>query len=396
MKKRKITKTKRKTRKNYKQEKSKTLLLIIFFFIIIATVVFLDYMNLKKNKTSFLFSKKKQIVPTYNKKNFLLLLDDFSLPYSSFKDKKGLRHFRIETLANLKFPLMKKIKVFCKENNLAIIKLESKKGLELYKIQKNNKDNFFLLISEKVKTIKKIAKKKPKLIIPQKRKIIKQNSVAFIIDDVGSYLLGAKEFDALNIPITLSVLIDSKFAAKEIALLQNSKNIESMIHLPMQAQGVALNHYNRKITITIKSSPQEIEELIKRSKRAIPFAKGINNHEGSLLTSNYFSTRIVIKKLKKYKFFFIDSRTSGKSVGYKIAREEGVPSAQRDVFLDHKVDFDYSCKQIISLVKIAKKNGSAIAIGHPHPSTYKAIKKMIPYIKKNSIKFVHASQLLIY
>jgi uncharacterized protein len=92
--------------------------------------------------------------------------------------------------------------------------------------------------------------------------------------------------------------------------------------------------------------------------------------------------------------FFIDSRTSAASVGEKTAQELGVPTARRNVFIDGRADVAYSEAQLLAAAAIAKEQGSAIAIGHPKPTTLAAVRAMIPRLQASGIQFVLVQDLV--
>ncbi|KQI59727.1 hypothetical protein Y863_06815, partial [Campylobacter jejuni CVM 41905] len=81
----------------------------------------------------------------------------------------------------------------------------------------------------------------------------------------------------------------------------------------------------------------------------------INNHTGSLFTSNEEAMRKLYEVLKNQNIFFVDSKTIGNSKANKIAKELNVPYIQRDVFLDNEDDVNYVKKQIQNAVKLAQK-----------------------------------------
>lgn len=104
---------------------------------------------------------------------------------------------------------------------------------------------------------------------------------------------------------------------------------------------------------------------------------------------------ILMRELKARELFFLDSRTTPKTVGYGIARELGIRTGERDVFLDNNsYDEAEIVRNISQLGEIAKKEGKAIGIGHPHPSTIKSLREMIPRLKEGGIEIVPLSDLM--
>jgi hypothetical protein len=127
----------------------------------------------------------------------------------------------------------------------------------------------------------------------------------------------------------------------------------------------------------------------------VPLARGVNNHEGSKASADSRVMHAVIGVLAQHgNLFFIDSRTSQDSVGEQTAQAMGVPAAARDVFLDNRADVAYTQEQLLAAAAIARRTGSAIAIGHPRPSTLAAVRSMIPQLQAAGIEFVLAQDLV--
>jgi polysaccharide deacetylase 2 family uncharacterized protein YibQ len=72
----------------------------------------------------------------------------------------------------------------------------------------------------------------------------------------------------------------------------------------------------------------------------------------------------------------------------------GIRTAEKDLFIDHVQTYEQSMKQIEKLIRVALYKGKGIAIGHPHLTTFKAIKDSIAKIKAKGIKIVFVSSLL--
>ncbi|MEA3353520.1 MAG: divergent polysaccharide deacetylase family protein [Campylobacterota bacterium] len=157
---------------------------------------------------------------------------------------------------------------------------------------------------------------------------------------------------------------------------RNSANItkqldQYMIHLPLQASS---NKYDEKNTLYINDNIETIEKRISVLNKLYPKAKFINNHTGSKFTSNEEAMNRLFKVLKKYNYTFIDSKTTARSVAIKSAKIHGLRVLSRNIFLDNKKDKTYIQNQLKKAIKIAKKHGSAIAIGHPYNITFETLK----------------------
>jgi polysaccharide deacetylase 2 family uncharacterized protein YibQ len=236
-----------------------------------------------------------------------------------------------------------------------------------------------------------------KKISPDKKikTIIKDTApkIAFIIDDIGNREGVTSALKKLNIPITVSILPDTPFAVEEANEVKKF-GLEAMIHLPMQPKNSNHYHSNRLKVVGLGSKIEEMDQIIKRAVQIIPNAKGINNHEGSLITSKPEMMTKILQLIKREGLFFVDSRTTSDTVAYDIAKQLHIKTAYRDIFLDSSASYAHSMEQIDRLIKIAKQKGNAIAIGHPFDSTIKAIKDSIKIIRENRIRIVFVSQIV--
>ncbi|MGH7707564.1 MAG: divergent polysaccharide deacetylase family protein [Vulcanimicrobiaceae bacterium] len=214
--------------------------------------------------------------------------------------------------------------------------------------------------------------------------------LAIIIDDCGQWPAVEHGMIALPIPITLSIMPDARYThAIERAAADADKGI--MLHLPMQPIG-PLDPGPGKITTAM--SDDAIVAQTEADLARVPLARGVNNHEGSKATADPRVMRAVISVLAKDHRFFIDSKTIGDSVAEQTAKDAGVPTAARDVFLDNRADVAYTQKMLEDAAKVAMANGSAIAIGHPRPTTLAAIRAMIPTLEAEGITFTLAQNLV--
>jgi polysaccharide deacetylase 2 family uncharacterized protein YibQ len=257
-------------------------------------------------------------------------------------------------------------------------------------------------ILEQLQKSKKIEKKEitklypPEIkpTIPEKieKKVEKVGEVAIIIDDVGWNLSIIKEIEKINKPLTLSILPKAPYSKKILDELKD-KNYELMLHIPLEPSPPS--QCLDKGLIKVDMNEEEIKEVFEDDiKEFLPYVKGINNHMGSLYTINEEKMRILLENIKEKNLFFVDSLTNSKSCGYKIAKELGIKTGKRDVFLDISNDPENINKKIDELLEIAKEKGSAIAIGHAKKETINILKERISDFDENGIKIVPVSKLL--
>jgi polysaccharide deacetylase 2 family uncharacterized protein YibQ len=256
-----------------------------------------------------------------------------------------------------------------------------------------NKPTFEIYPEEKTPAHRPLAKidiPKP-LPAPTPVPVEKLPLVALIIDDLGYDKKIAKKFLELDINLTFSILPHSPFQ-NEVARLASSKGLEIMLHLPMEP--VEYPEVNPGPgTLLSSMSPDELIHQLEDDLNALPGIKGVNNHMGSKLTAESTQMYQIFSVLKQRGLFFIDSRTTSDSIGKPSARLFQIPFAERDVFIDHYLKPDFIRKQIKELIRIARQNGAAVGILHPHSTTYRILHEMLPDLQ-NQVQLVSASKIV--
>lgn len=223
---------------------------------------------------------------------------------------------------------------------------------------------------------------------PQKKQL---PLVAIIIDDLGYDKKIAENFSKLNANITFSILPHSPFQ-DSIIRLSEKKSLETMLHLPMEP--IEYPHVNPGPgTLLTSMTPDELLRQLKENLNAVPNAKGVNNHMGSKMTAESNQMYQIFSILKKRDLYFVDSRTSAQTLCKPSARLLQIPFAQRDVFLDHTQEPQSIRRQVKELIRIARHNGFAVGIGHPHSTTYKVLREMLPELKK-AVQLVPVSKIV--
>lgn len=208
--------------------------------------------------------------------------------------------------------------------------------------------------------------------------------LAIIIDDMANKEQ-VKELKALNLKLNPSFFPSHTLHPNTPKL---AKEFEFyMVHLPLKA----LTFQNKMSVLSPEDSKEKIEKTIAKIKGEFKDLKFINNHTGSLFTSDERAMRKLYEALDKYHLSFVDSKTIHNSKAPKIAKEMGKIYIQRDIFLDNEDDAIYIKNQLLSAVNLAKKRGYAIAIGHPKKNTFKALKESRELLK--SVELVYLSEL---
>ncbi len=216
--------------------------------------------------------------------------------------------------------------------------------------------------------------------------------LAVIIDDMGSSLAEARSLASIKVPLTFAI-IPGLHSDAEVAAYAASNNIAAMIHIPMQPKGWPAQRLESN-GLLVSMDGEELQGRVTRFIQRFPGASGANNHMGSEFTEHAEKMTAVLQVLKKNNLFFIDSATSSASTGLRVAQQLGIKSGRRNVFLDNEQDQNYILNQLKQAIKLARKNGSAIAICHPHPATIKALALSLPGLAGQGVTLVPASQLV--
>lgn len=219
-----------------------------------------------------------------------------------------------------------------------------------------------------------------------------RGKIAIIVDDMGSSRHEAEQLLKIGVPLTFS-LIPGLAHVRDVAEAAHRRGEEVMVHIPMEPQGVE-NKPFEKNGLLLAMSDEELSRRLHGYLDAVPYAVGANNHMGSRFTEDSGKMRIVLGLLKERKMFFVDSKTSPASVGDRLAREMGVSTAARNVFLDNEQDLAAIRKQVGQLAALARRKGSAVGICHPHKATIEALALTLPALRTEGITFVHASDLV--
>ncbi len=375
--------TKKPPKKNTKIQKSNFKLLALSNILVALTAIgfiTIGYLyvsnenqinnNLKKEK---IYQEKLRQLAIKNK-----MIKDEESKYFEEKTKA----LEIEYVSNIDNQVyIDKKKKFIKDQFEYKDLIESQMPVHIKKIQEN------ILEKEKILKEEIIIQKKESIITKEKiYKKVDSNlpKLAIIIDDVttSSQIDNIKD---IGYSVNMAFLPPTKHHKNSSRITSNLDRY--MIHLPLEAS----NHNFEEVdTLYIEHSIEKIDKKIKKLKSLYPKATFINNHTGSKYTSNIEAMDKLLKVLKKYNYTFIDSKTTSNSVVLKSAKKYGMRVLTRNIFLDNKKDKKYIQKQLKRAVTIAKRNGSAIAIGHPYGITFSTLKQSKHLLKGVELVFVES------
>ncbi|MBQ8481445.1 MAG: divergent polysaccharide deacetylase family protein [Alphaproteobacteria bacterium] len=245
------------------------------------------------------------------------------------------------------------------------------------------------VISETSKVYVEVSEKN---VVKENDKVKKRAKIAIVIDDVGLNTSYVKQISQIKAPLTVSFLPYGASSKEQVMMLKDV-GFEVLVHIPMMPHiPAALAPVTLSPEMDKSETQAELNKMLDRFDGT--GIGGVNNHMGSLLTERIKNMEYVMEVLKKRGMFFLDSKTTGKSVAEKAAAEYGVPHIARDIFLDNKKDYKYIMGQFRQTEKIAQKNGYAVAIGHPYSQTLNVLQDWLKEAENNGFEVVHISELL--
>ncbi|MEE9421619.1 MAG: divergent polysaccharide deacetylase family protein [Gammaproteobacteria bacterium] len=220
---------------------------------------------------------------------------------------------------------------------------------------------------------------------------IQQPVIAIIIDDMGTRRSVGKQFIELPGPVAYSFLPHAHYT-QSLSKRAHNRDKEILLHLPMES----VDHQPLdKGGMVLDMTEQQFSEVFRNNLARVPFAQGVNNHMGSLITRHPGHMQWLMKEIQREgNLYFVDSRTTKATVAHKVAREWGIPTSKRNVFLDNVSNPKAVRQQFRALIKSAKKYGTALAIGHPYRSTLKVLQEQLPVLEQQGVKLVAVSELI--
>ncbi|MCX7078874.1 MAG: divergent polysaccharide deacetylase family protein [Pseudomonas sp.] len=210
--------------------------------------------------------------------------------------------------------------------------------------------------------------------------------LSLIIDDLGQNLPRDRRVLALPGPVTTAIMPDTPHAT-EFAREAHRAGKIVILHMPMDpATGPFAWHPDLPI--------EELEKRLNAAFKAVPYTSGINNHMGSRMTAEPQAMAWLMADLQRRHKFFVDSRTSAKTVAAAEAQKIGLASVSRDVFLDDERTEQAINAQLQTAISLARKQGSAVMIGHPYPQTLAVLERELPKLKALGIEWIDINMMI--
>lgn len=219
-----------------------------------------------------------------------------------------------------------------------------------------------------------------------------QPMIALVIDDIGPNLKNARRAISLPAPLTLALLPYANHL-EELTGAARAAGHELLVHMPMEPEEQSQNPGENALLTGLPA--EELERRLKWSLERFSGYVGLNNHMGSKFTKSEAGMRLVMSELAKRGLLFLDSRTIAESRAGAAAKAFMVPFAQRDVFLDndHR-NRDSIRNQLAAVEALARRQGYAVAIGHPHDATLDVLAEWLPGAAGRGIALVPISEIV--
>ncbi|HJQ58814.1 MAG TPA: divergent polysaccharide deacetylase family protein [Vineibacter sp.] len=202
--------------------------------------------------------------------------------------------------------------------------------------------------------------------------------IVIVIDDMGLDQARSRRVVDLPAPLTLSYLPYGRDLQGQTQAARG-RGHELMLHLPMEPTSAALDPGPNALLTTLAE-----EAIRRRTIAALDSFTGyvaVNNHMGSRFTTWRPGVETALKELRARGVAWLDSRTHAHSVGGQVASELGMPYLDRHVFLDDVDSAEAVRQQLAETERIARQQGIAIAIGHPHDATIRALAEWLPGLR---------------
>lgn len=216
--------------------------------------------------------------------------------------------------------------------------------------------------------------------------------IAIIIDDIGYTLSLGRRVTKLPGPVSIGVLPETP-RGKLLAEEAHAAGKDVLLHLPLQA--LKEDGHEEPGAITLDMSRSEFARIFAQDMQSVPHAIGVNSHRGSLLTQHPGHMKWLMQEMAQFgNLIFVDSYTTHESIALSVAIESGIPAVRRDVFLDPDDSPETVAREFERLKVLARKNGLAVGIGHPHLATIELLEQQLPQLSADGIELISISELV--
>ncbi|NND66934.1 MAG: divergent polysaccharide deacetylase family protein [Halioglobus sp.] len=214
--------------------------------------------------------------------------------------------------------------------------------------------------------------------------------LVIIIDDMGHSLARGRAALALPGKINFAVIPYTPHGV-ELAERAHDTGKEVLLHAPMSTVD---NDPLSRGGLTSQMDREEFRATFAAALEQVPHVKGVNNHMGSDLTQRRPQMAWLMQELRGRELYFVDSRTSDKTVAATVAAEFSVPNISRSIFLDNDRDTKVIDERFQALLRKADSTGLGVAIGHPYPETIAYLKEELLTVHERGFRPVFVSEVV--
>lgn len=211
--------------------------------------------------------------------------------------------------------------------------------------------------------------------------------VVIVIDDMGVDRKRSGRIAALPGPLTLAWLPYARDLPAQAAAARR-RGHELIVHVPMEPAGGEDPGPGALLT---RLAPEELRRRLTANLAAFDGYVGINNHMGSRFTADRMGMAVVMAELSARGLLFLDSRTTAETQAPALAETYRLPVLSRDVFLDHVQTAKGVAAALAKLEEVARRDGVAIAIGHPYDVTAAALEAWLPTLEAKGLRLIPLS-----
>jgi len=214
--------------------------------------------------------------------------------------------------------------------------------------------------------------------------------VAVIVDDLGYGGLATDLLLTLDEPLTVSVLPQLPASEREAHRARDA-GFEVILHLPMEPEE---NDIPQPGELLAGMSCESIVRLVEENLATVPGVVGVNNHQGSKLTTLEDEMTAVMSAISGKELYFVDSLTTPNSVALDVAGRFGVKCIGNDLFLDNEEDPERIKDRFAELTRVARRRGFSVGICHAKMSTVEVLQEVLPAIREQGCRLVRVSELV--
>ena len=219
---------------------------------------------------------------------------------------------------------------------------------------------------------------------------IARPKIALVIDDMGHNAAEVNRVVALTGPLTLAFLPYVENLSKSTEAARTAGH-ELLLHLPMEPENQVQNPGPNALLTS--ASETELLRLLEWNLTRFEGYVGVNNHMGSRFTREHDLMESVLHILHSRSLLYLDSRTTHLSVGASVAKMIDLPSAERDVFIDHIIEPEHVRSKLSELEEVAASRGHAVGIGHPYSVTVDELAQWLPTLEPRGFSLVPISTI---